>query len=88
MKALRKAFFLGALEPDADRLLRNGVGSGGFPQGAVELDVFPSHLGSHQRSESSISVHVVRAERRWVECSSTTSLQNPSRADNLLKHDT
>jgi hypothetical protein len=50
--------------------------------------VVERHLGSRQRGKSGISVHVARAVWRWVECSSTTSLPNASRADNVLKHDT
>jgi hypothetical protein len=46
------------------------------------------HLGSRQRGKFGISVHVVRAGGRWVECSSTTILTDPFRADNVLKHDT
>jgi hypothetical protein len=38
-------------------------------------------------SRTGVRVHVVRAGGRWVWCSSTTSLPDPRRADNVLKHD-
>ena len=49
----------------------------------LELFGVPPHQG-----QGGIGVHVVRAGRRRVERASTTSLPNPRRADNLLKHDT
>jgi hypothetical protein len=49
MKARWKPFFPGALEPGANGLLRDRVGSRRFAQGAVELEVLPSHLGSRER---------------------------------------
>ena len=79
---------LGASEPSADGLFADAVSDRGGAQGETELMVGERHLGSRQRGERGISVHVVRAGGRWVECSSTTSLPYPLRADNLLKHDT
>ena len=88
VEAQGKALLFGASEPAADGLFANAESGCGGPQGEAEFVVPESHLGSRQRGEFGISVHVVRAGRRWVECSSTTSLPNPFRADNLLKHDT
>jgi hypothetical protein len=88
LETLGKAGLPGASQPAADGLFTNAMSGGGHAQSAPELDVIASHLGSHQRGEFGISVHVVRAGGRGVECSSTTSLPDPFRADNLLKHDT
>jgi len=88
LEALRKAARFGACEPAADGLFTDAKSGGGGAQRAAELGVSEGHLRSRQRSESGISVHVVRAGGRWAECSSTTSLPNPFRADNVLKHDT
>ena len=85
---LGKVLGLGASEPAADGLFADAVSDRGGAQGETELLVGEGHLGSRQRGERGISVHVVRAGGRWVECSSTTSLPYPCRADNLLKHDT
>jgi hypothetical protein len=51
-------------------------------------EVMLDQFSSHERSECGISVHSVRVGWRWVWCASTTNLPEPSRADNLLKHDT
>jgi hypothetical protein len=64
-------------------VIRGGDGS----KGELMKKKMSDHFGSQDGGESGISVHVVRAGRRWVECSSTTSLPNPIRADNVLKHD-
>jgi hypothetical protein len=88
LEALRKAGLFGASEPPADGLFTDAKRGGGVAQGATELGMLKSHLRSPQRSQRGISVHVVRAGGRGAECASTTSLPNPSRADNLLKHDT
>jgi hypothetical protein len=88
LEALREAGLPGASEPSADGLFADAKSGGGSAQGAAELEVLQCHLGSRERGERGISVHVVRAGGRWVECASTTSLPNPSRADNVLKHDT
>jgi len=87
-EARRKAGLLSALEPAADGFFTDAVKHGGGAAGKAEGDEFGGHLGSHERSQSGISVHVVRAGGHWVECSSTTSLHDPFRADNVLKHDT
>jgi len=87
-QALGEAGRLGASQPAANGLFADAVGRGSGAQGEVELMMSERHLSSRQRSESGISVHVVRAGGRWVESSSTTSLPDPFRADNLLKHDT
>ena len=78
----------GASQPAADGSFADTEGDGRVAQGEAELAVSECHLGSRERSEFGISVHVVRAGGRWVECSSTTSLHDPFRADNVLKHDT
>jgi hypothetical protein len=87
-ETVRKTGLLGALEPAADGLLAHGVSrSSGAKRETVGREM-GGHLGSHQRGKSGISVHVVRAGGRWVECLSTTILTDPFRADNVLKHDT
>jgi hypothetical protein len=86
-EALRKAGCFGARQPAANGLFADPEGEGGVAQGEAKLVVTERHLCSRQRGEFGISVHVVRAVWRWVECSSTTSLPNASRADNVLKHD-
>jgi hypothetical protein len=68
VQALREASLLGAGEPSTNRLLADAESDGGGTQGEAELSVLESHLGSGERSKSGISVHVVRVERRWVEC--------------------
>lgn len=87
-EAPREAGCLRARQPAPDSLFANPEDEGGVAQREAELLVIERHLGSRQRGEFGISVHVVRAVWRWVECSSTTSLPNASRADNVLKHDT
>ena len=87
-KTLGKVGSFGAREPAADSLFTDAESEGRVAQRETEFDVRARHLGSRERSESGISVHVVRAGGHWVECSSTTSLPCPFRADNLLKHDT
>jgi hypothetical protein len=87
LETLGEAGLTSASEPAADGLFADAESTGRLAQRTAELDVFARHLGSRQRSESGISVHVVRAGGRGVECSSTTSLTDPFRADNLLKHD-
>lgn len=62
-----EAAFFGASQPAADGLFADAESDGGGAQGEVELRVLESHLRSSERSESSISVHDVRAGRRWVE---------------------
>jgi hypothetical protein len=87
-EAPREAGCLGARQPAPDGLFANPEDEGRVAQGKAELMVIERHLRSRQRGEFGISVHVARAVWRWVECSSTTSLPNASRADNVLKHDT
>ena len=87
VKAGGKAGGPGAGEPAPDGSFADTEGDGRVAQGEAELVVSPRHLGSRERGEFGISVHVVRAGWLEVECSSTTSLPNPFRADNVLKHD-
>ena len=87
-EALREASRLCACQPAPDGLFADPEGEGRVAQGEAELVVTERHLCSRQRGKFGISVHVGRAGWRWVECSSTTSLPNASRADNVLKHDT
>jgi hypothetical protein len=67
VQALREPGLLSAGEPSTNRLLTDAESNGGGPQGEAELSVLKCHLGSGQRSKSGISVHVVRAQKRWVE---------------------
>ena len=78
----------GASEPAADGLFADAEGGGGGAERGTRGGELCDHFCSRERGEGGISVHVVRAGGRWVECSSTTSLHDPSRADNVLKHDT
>ena len=75
-KAGRKAIDASPSEPSANRLFRNveegGRGAEGKALGSELLD----HLGSHDRGQFGISVHVVRGECLRVECLSTTTLPN------------
>ena len=87
-QASGKAAFFGASQPAADGLFADAESGGGSAQRAAELGMLKRHLRSPQRGQSGISVHIVRAGGRWVECSSTTILTDPFRADNVLKHDT
>ena len=66
-QASGKAAFFGASQPATDGLFADAESDGGGAQGEVELRVLASHLSSSERSKSSISVHDVRARRRWVE---------------------
>jgi hypothetical protein len=86
-EAGRKACFLSALQPSADGLLADGESGGCGAARQVLRGESSDHFSSHERGESGISVHVVRAEWLEVEYSSTTSLPYLPRADNLLKHD-
>jgi hypothetical protein len=88
LETLGEAGLTSASEPAADGLFRDAKSGGGSAQRAAELGMLKRHLRSPQRGQSGISVHVVRAGGRWVECSSTTILTDPFRADNVLKHDT
>ena len=88
VETLGEVLSLGPGEPAADRPFTDAISGGGGAQREAQFVMSERHLGSRERGESGISVHVVRAGGRWVECSSTTSLANPFRADNLLKHDT
>jgi hypothetical protein len=67
VQALGKAGLLGAGEPSADGLLADAESDSSGAQGEAELRVLESHLGSGERSKGGISVHVVRAQKRWVE---------------------
>ena len=66
-QASGKAAFFGASQPAADGLFADAESKSGGAQGEVELRVLESHLGSGERSQSGISVHVVRGQKRWVE---------------------
>jgi hypothetical protein len=66
VQALGEAGLLGAFEPAPHGFLADAESAGGAAQGEAELRVLPSHLGASQRSESSISVHIVRVEKRPV----------------------
>ena len=83
-----EALRFGASQPAADGLFADAEGKGGGAQREPELLMPESHLRSCERSQFGISVHDLRAGWRWVGCASTTSLPDPFRADNLLKHDT
>jgi hypothetical protein len=88
VKSLGKAGRNGTSEPAANGLLTDAKGGGRVAQREAELMVSESHLGSREGSQFGISVHVDRAGKRLVACESTTSLPDPSGADNVLKHDT
>ena len=88
LEALWEPLLPGACEPAPHGLFADAKSRGGDADGETEGGESGDHLCSRQWGQSGISVHVVRAGGRWVECSSTTSLPNPFRADNLLKHDT
>jgi len=88
LEARWKARRPGASQPAADSLFADAISRGRGASGKAKGGESKDHLGSRERGEFGISVHVVRAGGRWVECSSTTSLPNPCRADNVLKHDT
>jgi hypothetical protein len=66
-QASGKAAFFGASQPAADGLFADAESDGSGAQGEAELRVLESHLGPGERSKSGISVHVVRAQKRWVE---------------------
>ena len=78
----------GAFEPAAEGLFADAESGGGGPEGAAVGSEVGDHFGSRQRGESGISVHSVRAGWRAAGRPATTSLHDPTRADNLLKHDT
>jgi hypothetical protein len=88
LKLERKTGFAGAGEPATNRSFADVIGRCDRAQGEVGRGEMSDHFGSHLWSESGISVHVVRGVWRLVWYSSTTSLPDPCRADNLLKHDT
>jgi hypothetical protein len=67
VQALGEAGLLGAGEPAPNGLLADAESDGRGAQGEAQLRVLKSHLGTGERSESGISVHVVRVEKRWVE---------------------
>ena len=67
VQALGKAGLLGAGEPSTNGLLADAKSDGSSAQGEAELRVLESHLGPGEWSQSGISVHVVRARKRWVE---------------------
>jgi len=84
----REPGFTGALKPPTDGSLTDVIRCGHGTKGKVLKKKMRNHFSSHLWSKSGISVHVVRAGFAEVEFSSTTSLPEPSRADNVLKHDT
>src|SRR5450432_2738040 len=67
VQALGEAGLLGAGEPSTNGLLADAESDGRGAQGEAELRVLENHLGSGERSKSGISVHDVRAQKRWVE---------------------
>ena len=82
---------MGALEPLADGFFADAEGGRGGAQraaGGAVREMIVNQFGSHERGKCGISVHSVRAGWRAVERVSTTTLPEPFRADNLLKHDT
>jgi hypothetical protein len=66
-QASGKAALFGASQPAADGLFADAESDGSGAQGEAELRVLESHLGPGERSKSGISVHVDRAQKRWVE---------------------
>ena len=66
-QASGKAALFGASQPAADRLFADTESDGRGAQGKAELRMLESHLGPGERSKSGISVHVDRAQKRWVE---------------------
>jgi hypothetical protein len=83
-----EAALLCPLKPATNRLFADVVSCSNSSEGEIVKKEVRDHFRSHSGGKSGISVHVVRAGFRAVEFSSTTSLPEPSRADNLLKHDT
>jgi len=88
VKAGRKLSLNSALKPAAQGAIGDVESGGHRALGEVFGDEMSDHFGSQERSESGISVHVVRTAWRWVENGSTTSLHARFRADNVLKQDT
>jgi hypothetical protein len=66
-QASGKAALFGASQPATDGLFADAEGDGSGTQGEAELRVLEGHLGPGERSKSGISVHVDRAQERWVE---------------------
>lgn len=64
----RKARFLGAFQPAPGGLFADGVSIGSGAQREGFGMKKSGHLSSRERSSCGISVHVVRAVWRWVEC--------------------
>ena len=88
VEARWEACGLGAFEPFADGFFGDAEGGGGSAERGAVSEMMLDQFSSHERSERGISVHSVRAGWLAVESVSTTNLPEPSRADNLLKHDT
>jgi hypothetical protein len=58
VKAPRKARSLGAFEPLADGFIGDGESGGGGAEGGAASEVMVNQIGSHERGECGISVHV------------------------------
>ena len=56
------------LEPASHGAFADVIGSGDLPQRELVRSEMSDHFGSHHRGESGISVHVVRAGWKGVEC--------------------
>src|SRR6185369_6948873 len=87
LQTFGKAGRAGALEPFADGFFGDAEGGGRSAQGGTVGEVMLDQFCSHERGECGISVHSVRGVWLAVGSASTTNLPEPSRADNLLKHD-
>lgn len=87
LKMGREAILLCPLKPPAHRSFTDMIGGGDNSEGKVLRGKKGDHFSSHPGGESGMSVHGVRAGFWAVACLSTTSLPEPFRADNVLKHD-
>jgi len=79
---------LGANEPFADGFIGDAESGGGGAHRGATGEVVVNQFGSHERGQCGISVHSVRVGWLAVESLTTRPLPEPSRADNVLKHDT
>jgi hypothetical protein len=88
LQARREARDFGAPEPFADGFIGDAEGASGGAQRGARSQMMLDQFGSCERGECGISVHSVREGWPAVESVTTTPRPEPSRADNLLKHDT
>src|SRR5215471_4415611 len=88
LQTLRRAGLASAPEPFADGFFGDGESGGGSAERVAAGEMGANHFNSHERGECGISVHSVRVGWLAVASITTTHLLEPSRADNLLKHDT